>query len=114
MIKTEWKEVVSKTRKQVPIEGFCDVCKKKLEQNIPLGYDSDGNQRLYYNYFCVTTHHHDWGNDSIESYKYYDICSVECLQEFITTFWKKHFNVNNTHEMEIETCTRLEDSGNAC
>ena len=109
MIKAEYTEVVEKHWRNIPVEGICDVCKKKLEQNNFYGYN-DGIPEYCYKYFHVKTHHHDWGNDSWESYEHFDICSQECLQKFVSDFWKDHFEVHNTHEMEIETLCRLRNT----
>ena len=36
---------------------YCDICKKEIENNK--------------SYWRLTTHHNDWGNDSIDSYEYF-------------------------------------------
>lgn len=46
---------------------YCDVCGKEIEPNK--------------SYWELTTHHNDWGNDSIESYEHFDVCSSECLRK---------------------------------
>ena len=43
---------------------ICDTCNKEIESG---------------KYFEVTTGHHRWGNDSMESFKESDYCSKECL-----------------------------------
>ena len=45
---------------------YCDICNKEIENNK--------------SYWKLTTHHSDWGNDSIESYEYFDVCSKECMR----------------------------------
>ena len=45
---------------------YCDICKKEIESNK--------------SYWKLTTHHNDWGNDSIDSYEYFDVCSKECMR----------------------------------
>lgn len=47
----------------------CDVC----------GKESKGiNDQTFYNFMA---RHYAWGNDSIESVEYYDVCSVECFKK---------------------------------
>lgn len=29
----------------------------------------------------ISHHHEDWGNDSCDSYEYFDVCSVDCYIE---------------------------------
>ena len=43
----------------------CDICKKEIHKTA---------------HYEVTTGHHDWGNDSIESINNSDICSDDCLK----------------------------------
>jgi hypothetical protein len=44
----------------------CDHCKKQYGPN---------DELFYFN-----SHHHGWGNDSVDSYKYYHACSPECFK----------------------------------
>lgn len=30
-------------------------------------------------YWIAHVHHNDWGNDSVDSYEYYDLCSENCV-----------------------------------
>jgi hypothetical protein len=55
---TEMKKIWSNT--------LCDICGEVVK--IGYGYD-------------VTTGHHDWGNDSVDSVETFDICSDGCLQK---------------------------------
>lgn len=87
MIKTEQKEIVRKYYNQVPVSGVCDVCGSELKpidesKCPPLYKDKD-----IYDYYRITTYHHDWGNDSIDSYKYTDCCCLDCAMKFIHKYW---------------------------
>lgn len=62
MAKITEKKMVTVER-EVVIGRVCDVCKKKIVGD----------------YWYLSTHHHDWGNDSIESYEHYDLCSEVCI-----------------------------------
>jgi len=56
------------------ITGYkCDVCKKIYEgASFPDDWHS------------FSSHHEEWGNDSIDSYENYHVCSVECyIKKFI-------------------------------
>lgn len=63
----EVKEHIVVDKVLVSRQMFCDVCEKEITKGV--------------GYYEVTTHHNDWGNDSIDSYDYSDVCSVECLKK---------------------------------
>ena len=87
MINTERKEVIKTIYEDVPVSGKCDICGKALlpvdKSKIPPTCDFD-----VYDYYRITTHHHDWGNDSIESYSYTDCCCLDCALKFINRYWE--------------------------
>lgn len=60
----------------------CDVCDSVI--------DNDGA------YWELTTGHHDWGNNSIESIENFDICSEICLRkkfdEYVRESGAKKYN----------------------
>lgn len=66
---------------------ICDVCQKKIETN---------------SYWELTTHHNDWGNDSYESYEYFDVCSKECLRKKFEEYIEQSDNDINTMFFEVE------------
>lgn len=45
----------------------CDVCNGVID-------DNDA-------YWELTTGHHDWGNDSVDSIENFDVCSEVCLRQ---------------------------------
>lgn len=49
-------------------------------------------------YIKVHTWHSDWGNDSIDSHKYRDLCP-ECACEYVSDYIK---NASGTEELELE------------
>lgn len=63
----------------------CDVCHKEI-----LG-----------KYWQLTTHHNGWGNDSIDSYEYFDLCSRECINKKLDEYIKACKN-SYTQEFELE------------
>lgn len=87
MIKTEQKVVTKTFYEIVPISGKCDVCGKEL---LPVEKDKlppNCKDKDIYDYYSITTHHHDWGNDSCESYEYIDCCCINCALSFIQRYW---------------------------
>lgn len=61
-------ETITKIDKLAGIK--CDICKKEITGK----------------YWQLTTHHDDWGNDSIESYSHYDLCSKECINKALDDY----------------------------
>lgn len=81
----KYKKEEIKQLKEIENGIICDICKKTIrEEN---DYKSEFRTKMSH-FYEVSTHHNDWGNDSIESYQYYDICSEECLFKFL----KKYFD----------------------
>lgn len=79
----------------IVVEKKCDVCGKNIPQSA-FGY---GNEHPF---FLITTHHNDWGNDSGESYQYYDACCPQCAVEFAQKYLSDCFEGINSCVMEIE------------
>lgn len=64
--KTTEKMIETKT-----IAGIkCDICKKEITGK----------------YWQLTTHHDDWGNDSVDSYSHSDLCSRECINKALDNY----------------------------
>lgn len=63
----------------------CDICKKEITGK----------------YWQLTTHHNDWGNDSIDSYKHSDICSRKCINKALDDYF-------NNCEDSCTQCFELE------
>lgn len=70
---------------------YCDVCNRVIDN------DAD--------YWELTTGHHDWGRDSIDSIENFDICSEACLREKFDEYVREsssswyntmYFNVERT------------------
>lgn len=62
----------------------CDVCGKEFTGN----------------YWELCTHHDDWGNDSCESYEYFDLCSEDCVKQKLERYFKE-CKYSNTQEFEL-------------
>jgi len=52
-------------------------------------------------FWQLTTHHNDWGNDSIDSYEHFDLCSRECINRALDDYIK-NCKVSDTQCFELE------------
>lgn len=78
---------------EVVVGKKCDFCGRMVDKH---------------NFFHVTTSHHDWGNDSIDSYEYMDACCPACALEFAEEYIKDAYNSPiNTKCIEIKHCRGL-------
>lgn len=92
MRKTQEKEVI--TIDEVEIAVICDVCQKEILNE----EDLKTARRTKHSYFYeVYTSHRDWGNDSGESLAFKDICSDECLLQFLQEYLK-----DESHTLHFE------------
>jgi hypothetical protein len=67
---------------------FCDICNKEIPSKK--------------GYWRLTTQHHDWGNDSVESIEIFDICSKKCMDKKYDEYMKKSNETEyNTREFEV-------------
>lgn len=93
------KQRVLKTE-DVAIKKFCDVCGEEIKAHEPSliwnRVDPRGRPWHTVKYLSVTTGHHDWGNDSIDSVETHDVCSTECLAKFMQRFYSE-FNKSKTY-----------------
>lgn len=55
---------------EVLVSVVCDECKKVHECN-----------EVPNDWIEFSSHHDEWGNDSVDSYKYYLACSPQCYKE---------------------------------
>lgn len=113
MIKCKWDTITTSIYKPVPISGSCDVCGKELLPIDKGKYTSYASYIDYdlYDYYRITTHHHDWGNDSMDSYEYKDCCCLDCALKFINKYWDGCTDKNPwpTLELEMKHMHRLEE-----
>lgn len=104
MIRSEFMDVTRVYHQAVPVSGKCDECGKELTQNGSGLYD----------YYRLSTSHNNWGNDSCDSYKYYDFCCIDCMLKFVDEFWSglrgpRYSIGHDTYEMEICHKFQLEE-----
>ena len=92
MLITERKETV--VVKEVDKSIVCDGCGVKLHDFSVK--DFGGKQTSYYS---VSTHHHDWGNDSRDSFEDFDYCE-ECLPEAFEEYYKMRNKGSESFDVE--------------
>lgn len=79
----------------------CDKCGKVLEYR----YNHKelvniSKEHMKVEYYEVTTGHHDWGNDSIDSVEYHDYCPT-CVLQAIDEYYETTNGEINTNYIEI-------------
>ena len=88
----EEKQVEVKTKSVRNVEYMrCDKCNKKITP-----YNS--SRSMESSYVRVHTWHNDWGNDSVESHEYKDLCH-KCASEFVAEYVS---NMNGSEELKLE------------
>lgn len=65
---------------------ICDCCSKEITDH----------------YWHLMTGHNDWGNDSCESIKHFDLCSTECARKIFEVYIKESGYGYNSMYFEIE------------
>lgn len=75
----------------------CDVCKKIVWKK-DLSPDAKDNYSNSVGYYEITTGHHDWGNDSVDSIEHHEICG-ECLNSFVANYFNA---ADGTEYMDIQ------------
>lgn len=96
MIKyTDTKITTFKKIKKVESAVVCDICKAEISSNT--------HDPIVRRYYCVTTGHRDWGNDSFESVKDFHVCP-NCIVSFTADYLLKNKN-SSTAYIEIESDT---------
>ncbi len=77
-------KIITEPRKISCVVGVkCDMCGDIIQKG-----------KVYYH---IITHHNDWGNDSIDSYEDFDLCS-DCYLPFTENYFEK---ATGTEEINI-------------
>ena len=104
---------IIKTKKTIVIRDCvvgkkCDVCGKDIPPIVIL--DRCGEPG--YDYYEVKTHHNDWGNDSVDSYEYFDACSPDCAYKLWEEYIRDSAGARNTKCIEVKhiNCWLLKDT----
>ena len=94
------KEVIKHSVEEVITGRKCDICGNDI---LPV----NGNT---YNYFYIVTNHFDWGNDSIDSFEYFDACSPACVLKFVKESIEDAYDEYlNTREIKVIHVHDLKD-----
>lgn len=76
----------------------CDICGKEIPPRVtPYRFGEP-----VYDYYEVTTHHNDWGNDSVDSYKHFDACSPDCAYKLWEEYIRDSSAARNTMCIKVE------------
>ena len=78
---------------------ICDICRKEI---MPTSVSPRGCSLHNTPFFEITTGHHDWGNDSVDSIEIKHACSPECLMKFVGKYVTRDFAGYNTDYIDIE------------
>lgn len=100
MIKTEKKLVTIQREEESITLASCDCCHKDLELVNERYSDCEKDSKVIHRYVSLTTSHHDWGNDSVDSIESHEFCSMKCCLKWITEHEKEL--KSNTREFNIE------------
>jgi hypothetical protein len=94
------KRTVSIEREEI-VEVRCDHCDKLIYRKLSEVEEalSRPQVRKTILHYEVATYHHDWGENSSDSFEYLDICSMNCLSEHM----KEYFDgARGTEEYNIK------------
>lgn len=84
--------------KSVTVGHKCDNCGKVHNGQFPDEWHH------------FSSHHNEWGNDSIDSYEYYDVCSPECYVKKLTEVVEGEMSGRydgEVDDMEIQFARRM-------
>jgi hypothetical protein len=76
------------TPKEVTYETQCDHCGKREK-----GYDPNG-------WHHFSSHHGDWGSDSVDSWEYFDACSFDCYLALVRKAFEGYGGYRPTLEVD--------------
>jgi hypothetical protein len=59
-------------------------------------------------YWTLTTGHHDWGYDSVDSIEIFDLCSRDCIQKKLDEYLKDcsgtdYFELSHENDWEVNS-----------
>lgn len=105
MIKERFEKRVIETPVPISKTCLCDICKAVIYEK---KYDTESSAGDPIQYYRVTTGHHDWGNDSVDSIDTYDICSPECMAVIMGKYYDQSYcensSMRNTEYITVEHC----------
>ncbi len=102
--KIQYKSAIIEQKVPYITEVYCDKCGKLIRQIVHDEF-KDIREIKYskrIEWYEVTTGHHDWGNDSIDSIENLVICT-NCIDDIFTEF-KERASDNTTEYIDIDHC----------
>lgn len=101
MERIEYKTKMVEQKTPYITRTYCDRCKKLVLKQIGGAFLKEYTGDIFsVSYYSVTTGHHDWGNDSIDSIETKVICR-SCLTEEYADYVKRTSAGSNTEYIEI-------------
>ena len=76
------------TKVRVGVTYYCDVCQKEIKR--------------HKGFYRLMTGHNDWGHDSCDSIKHFELCSKECLQKKFDEYKERSNGAINTEYFEVD------------
>lgn len=103
MKETEYKIAMVEQKIEYITTHKCDRCGKVLFKQYCAEYTKNHPdlKREWVSYYRVTTGHHDWGNDSVDSIESKDICPSCLINEYSDYVNRSSSIVNNTEYIRI-------------
>ena len=72
---------------------------KMVKEKVVAYYQCDNCKKSGNNYLSFSSHHEEWGNDSIESWMYWDVCSAVCFKQLVREQLDDNENNKATYEI---------------
>lgn len=88
----EYENIPVTKYEQKAIKIVCDLCEMSISR-------ANGH-KVYYE---VTMHHNHWDNDSGDSYEHEEICSIKCLTEHMSNYYKDKDEDGLFYEVETDS-----------
>ena len=97
---------IKETREVEVVNGLkitCSECGKIIADLVDDNSISETGPREVYPYYKLMTGHKDWGNDSVDSIDYQELCSDVCVVRSLAKFLKENKG-SNTAYYELNKC----------
>lgn len=78
---------------------YCDVCKRLIYKK-DLRPNAENKKTVHY--WGLSTSHNDWGNDSVDSFEYFTLCSPDCAKVKFVEYIDGSNSPHNTMRFDIQ------------
>ena len=95
MIKKYTRKITKEIDENYGLKITCDICGKVIcdFDDTPPNYPTGQSVR----YFSLRKGHNDWGNDSIDSIEYKEICSEDCVKTALVRYFNESQGSNTAY-----------------